>query len=148
MKTKILFSLLILGVFMSVPTVEAQSKPAKNTDNYEYHEKSTKFAVMIPDVQHFIVGVETGERMDLKKNGYKFELVIVGPLAKEIVENEELKAVLDRGEKAGMDFSICEYALDLMEVDKSKVDKRIKIVPNAWLHMFELKDKGYNAIRS
>lgn len=148
MKTRILFSLVLFSFFMGISTVQAQNKPVKNMDDYEYHEKSTKFAVMVPDALHFIAGVETAERMHLDKNGYTFELVIIGPLAKEIVENEELKAVLERGIKAGMDFSICEYALDLMDVNKAKVDKRIKIVPNAWLRMFELKDKGYNTLRS
>lgn len=147
MKTRILFSLLFLSVFVSIPQGIAQNKSVAQTDAYAYNGKSTKFAVLISDVQHLIVGIETAAYMDVRKNDYKFELVIVGPLAKEIVENEELKTVLDRGENAGVDFSICEYALDLMGVDKSKLDKRIKIVPNAWVHMFELADQGYNTIR-
>lgn len=149
MNTKILFFWgMIFSLLLGFSEMQAQEKPGKNTSDYEYNEKSTKFAVMVPDVLHFKAGVETAERMHLKENGYVFEMVMIGELAKEIVENKDLIPYLDRAIKAGMNFSICEYALDLMEIDKSKVDKRIEIVPHGWLRMFELKDKGYNTLRS
>lgn len=146
---KMNYVLFILGfMLLGIPSLQAQTQPPVNESDYEYNGTSTKFAVMVPDVLHFKAGVETGERMKLTENNYKFEMVIIGELSKAIVEDESLKDFLDRGIKAGMDFSICEYALDLMGIDKSKVDKRIKIVPNGWLQMYELKDKGYNTIRS
>lgn len=150
MKVKSFFSVLMLSlVFLASSfSAQAQTKPAPNTDDYVYEGTSTKFAVMVPDVLHFKAGVETAERMRLKENGYKYEMVMIGGLAKAIVEDPELKPILDRGIKAGMKFTVCEYALDLMEVDKSKVDERIEIIPHGWLRMYELKDKGYNTIRS
>lgn len=149
MNSKILIPFIFaLSLVLSIPNLKAQEKPPKNEDDYEYHEKSTKFAVMVPDVLHFKAGVETAERMNLKENGYQFEMVIIGELAKEVVEDPSLKSYLDRAEKAGMNFTICEYALDLLEVNKAKVDKRIKIIPNGWLRMYELKDRGYNTLRS
>src|SRR5699024_2920815 len=128
------------GIFLMLMTtsiaVQAQEKPAVNQKDYIYEGSSTKFAVMVPDVLHFKAGVETAERMHLKENGYKFEMVIIGELAKAIVEDETLKPYLDSAIKAGMNFTVCEYALDLLEVDKSKIDERIEIVPHGWLRIY------------
>lgn len=101
---------------------------------------------MISDVKHFNTTVQTVEILKLKENGLTFEIVIVGLLAKEIVENKELIKIIDRSEKSGAKLVICEYALDILKVDKSKLDKRISITPNALIYMFELNDQGYNTL--
>lgn len=112
----------------------------------EYKGANKKLAVMISDVKHFNTTVETAELLKLKENGLTFEIVIVGILAKEIVENKELIKIIDRAEKSGAKLVICEYALDVLKVDKSKLDKRISVTPNALVYMFELNDKGYNTL--
>jgi len=101
---------------------------------------------MVADVLHFNIIVETLELLKLKENGMTFEIVMVGKLAKEIVEDPKLREGIDRSEKAGAKLVVCEYALDLFKVDKSKLDKRISKTPNAFLYMFELNDRGYNTI--
>jgi len=148
MKMRLFLNLLLISLFFFSVNSQAQTKPPVNQEDYIYEGTSTKFAIMVPDVLHFKVGVETAERMHVKKNGYKFEMVVIGELDKEIVENEDLKSYLDRGIKAGMNFTVCEYALDLLDVNKAKIDKRIEIIPHGWLRMYELKDKGYNVLRS
>lgn len=32
------------------------------------------------------------------------------------------------------------------KVSKNKLDKRMTTIRNGWIHMFELKDKGYNTL--
>ncbi|MCY4779446.1 hypothetical protein ORI89_07280 [Sphingobacterium sp. UT-1RO-CII-1] len=145
MKMKSLFTTILSVLLLSV-TLLATAQTSTNTNGLIYNGTSTKFGVMITDVMHFKVALETAELMNLKKNGYIFEIVMVGKLAKEIAENKELKADIEKSEAVGAKLVVCEYALDLFKVDKSKIDKRIEITKNAWLYMFELKDKGYNTL--
>lgn len=145
MRANFLSTLLLLTVLIfssNYSQAQTQTLGAK----VEYKGSSKKLAVMVSDVRHFNVSIETIELLDLKKNGLAFEIVIVGKLAKEIVENEELKQAIDKAEKVGAKLVICEYALDLLKVDKLKLDKRIHITPNALVYMFELKDKGFNTL--
>lgn len=121
----------------------SQNMPVKKID---YQGSSTNFAVMVTDAPHFKVAFDTAKSLDLKENNYEFEVVIVGMLAKEIVEDESLKPYIDLGEKLGMRIVVCEYALDLLKVDKSLMDSRLEITPNAWIYMFELQDKGYRTL--
>ena len=145
MRANFLSTLLLLTVLIfssNYSQAQTQTLGAK----VEYKGSSKKLAVMVSDVLHFNVSIETIELLDLKKNGLAFEIVIVGKLAKEIVENEALKQAIDKAEKVGAKLVICEYALDLLTVDKLKLDKRIHITPNALVYMFELKDKGFNTL--
>lgn len=145
MKTNFLLTLILFTVLIfnsNYSNAQTQTLGSK----LEYYGSSKKLAVMVSDVNHFNATVATVESLNLKENGLTFEIVIVGILAKEIIENKELIKNIDRTEKLGAQLVICEYALDILNVDKSKLDKRISITPNALIYMFELKDKGYNTL--
>ncbi|QHC86195.1 hypothetical protein AS589_16060 [Empedobacter brevis] len=145
MKTNFLSTLILVTALIFTSNYSnAQSQTFGN--KVEYKGSNKKLAVMIADVKRFNTTVETVESLKLKENGLTFEIVIVGILAKEIVENKELIELIDRAEKSGAQLVICEYALDILKVDKSKLDKRIIITPNALIYMFELNDKGYNTL--
>ena len=145
MKSSFLSTLILITALIFTSNYSnAQTQTLGN--KVEYKGANKKLAVMISDVKHFNTTVETAELLKLKENGLTFEIVIVGILAKEIVENKELIKIIDRAEKSGAKLVICEYALDVLKVDKSKLDKRISITPNALVYMFELNDKGYNTL--
>ncbi|QBQ41785.1 hypothetical protein E2P86_11725 [Sphingobacterium psychroaquaticum] len=145
MKANFLSTIILLSVLIFTSNYSnAQTQTFGN--KVEYKGAKKKLAVMISDVKRFNTTVETVESLKLKENGLTFEIVIVGMLAKEIVENKELLELIDRAEKSGAHLVICEYALDILKVDKSKLDKRITITPNALIYMFELNDKGYNTL--
>lgn len=145
MKTNFI-SCLVLMIALIFTSNYSFAQTQNSGSNLEYKGANKKLAVMISDVMHFKTTVETVELLKLKENGLTFEIVIVGILAKEIVENEELSKIIDRAKKSGAELVICEYALDMLKVDKSKLDKRISITPNALVYMFELNDKGYNTL--
>lgn len=140
----LLAAILFFALFINVGVTHAQV----NTSNQksEYKGSNKNLAVMVTDAMHFGVAVETVEQLNLKENKISFEIVMVGMLAKEIVENTEMKSVIERAIAAGAKLVVCEYALNLLKVDKTKLDKRIAITPNAWIYMFELQDKGYNTL--
>lgn len=145
MKTNFLLTLILLTVLIfNSRYSNAQTQTLGN--KVEYHGSNKKLAVMVSDVNHFKATAETIELLKLKENGLTFEIVIVGILAKEIIENQELVKIIDSIEKTGAKLVICEYALDILKVDKSKLDKRISITPNALIYMFELEDKGYHTL--
>lgn len=145
MNMKSFLTIMLSVLFLSL-TGTSYAQRTKNEKEFVYNGTSKKFGVMITDAMHFKVALETVEYMDVKKNGYTFEIVLVGMVAKEIVEDPTLKPFIDKAEKIGAKLVVCEYALDLFKVDKTKLDKRVTLTPNAWIYMFELKDKGYNTL--
>lgn len=144
MRTKLLFLLLAMS-FLALPynSISAQ-EPIKNEATYT--GKSTKFALMVSDVVHFQSALNTVEAMNIKKNNFTFEIVVIGKLAKDLVENKDLKTDIDRSEKLGSKIVVCEGALSYFNVSKEQLDNRLFTVKNAWIYMFQLQDDGYNTL--
>lgn len=144
MKTRTLFSwVATLFLMASTATTFAQ---AFNPTPIEYEGESTKFAIMVSDALHFESAVLTAKEMQIKERGYKFEIVAVGVLVKELSEDKALLNAVDESEKLGIKIVICENAMDFFDVKKSDLDQRLKTTKNGWAYMFELKDKGYNTM--
>ena len=112
----------------------------------KYKGTSTRFAVMVGDALHFKAAVTTAEQLQVKENKYKFEIIVVGELAKALVEDKELAAEIDKADKQGVKIVVCEAALTFFNVPKEKLDKRLTTTPNSWIYMYELKDQKYNTL--
>lgn len=142
-KVKLIFSVLAMMTLLTFSTEVSGQEVAKSM-KYEGH--STKFALMISNENHFIGAVETGITMNVKKNKFAFEIVVVGKLAEDLALNKELISVIDKAHKNGIKIVICEQALAFFNIEKTSLDKRLYTTPNAWIYMFELKDKGFNSL--
>jgi intracellular sulfur oxidation DsrE/DsrF family protein len=114
----------------------------------KYEGQSTKFAVMVGDVTHFKAAILTAEQLLEAGQKFTIEVVIVGELAKAIAEDRSLLEEINKADKLGVKLKVCEVALAHFKVSKDKLDKRIATVRNGWIHMFELKDSGYNILNS
>lgn len=112
----------------------------------KYNGSSTRFAVMVGDTLHFKTAVSTAEQLQVKENKYKFEIIVVGELAKALVEDKEMAIEIDKADKLGVKIVVCEAALTFFNVPKEKLDKRLATTPNSWIYMYELKDKKYNTL--
>lgn len=129
---------------MAMPYSLRAQQPVNKEVNYS--GESTKFAIMVSDVLHFQSAIRTAQAMDVKQNAFTFEIVVIGKLAKELVENKELKLDIDKSQELGLKIVVCEGALSYFKVPKEQLDSRLLTVKNAWIYMFELKDKGFNTL--
>lgn len=144
MKTKIIFTLLLVVSFL---TVSFNLSAQQSTDErVNYSGKSDKFAIMVSDIPHFQTAIRTIQLMDVKEKNFTFEVVVGGKLAKEIAENVELKIEIDKSQKIGIKIVVCEGAMAIHGVSKDMLDKRLFTTRNALIYMFELQDKGYNTL--
>lgn len=62
---KLFLILLMTTMMMSVPTLSFAKD--NNTTTVQYAGKSSKFAVMVPDVLHFRAAITTAEQMQMKE---------------------------------------------------------------------------------
>ncbi len=136
--------LFIVG--LSFTAIHNDSTQTMNSHSKIYDGKSTKFAIMVGSVEHFKAAILTADQ--LQKNSQKFtiEIIAVGELVRNIAEDIDLFEDINKSEALGVKLSVCEVAMATNKVPKNKLDKRVTTIRNGWIHMFELKDKGYNAI--
>lgn len=134
-----LFTVLAFGLPSAILAQE-------QAETIEYNGHSTRFAFLVTNERHFQGVMNTAEKMELKKNNFSLEIVVVGTLVKDLAENKELTKEIDKAENLGVKIVVCEGAMKHFNVPKSQLDKRLLTTPNAWIYMFELKDKGFNTL--
>lgn len=86
---------------------------------------------------------------NLKESGAKienFEIVIWGPIVTELKKGEKQAAFIEPFLDEKLTVSVCAVALDRMGVKKSDLLPGIKVVDNAYVHIFRLQSLGYNMI--
>lgn len=141
-----LLRLFIFPALIVIFTLPANLSAQEHTKSLSYSGHSTKFAFLITTTDQFLGVIETAKEMGVKKNKFSFEIVVAGKLAKDLTDNEDLLKEIDKAEKLGLKIVVCEGAISYFKVEKSKLDKRLLTTPNAWVYMFELKDKGFNTL--
>jgi len=143
LKTGTLFALFLSLSLLSSYFAQQRKQTAPAS---KYEGQSTKFAVMVTDVQHFRASILTANEMNVKSNQYSFVIVVAGELAKAIVEDSSLLDDIATSEKIGAKIVVCENALSYFNIPLEKLDKRLYTTKNSWIYMFQLKDKGYNTL--
>lgn len=83
---------------------------------------------------------ESGVQMD------DFEIVIWGPVLKDIVSNPELFEFITERMDDDLIVSVCAVALDKLGIKIEDLPKGFNVVANAYEHIFVLQAKGYNFI--
>jgi intracellular sulfur oxidation DsrE/DsrF family protein len=141
-------AVLLTATSLSHAEVSPASSQSAISQPVKYEGKSTKFAVMVGDVTHFKAAILTADQLLAAGQKFTIEVVIVGEMAKAIAEDRSLLEDINKAEKLGVKVKVCEVAMAHFKVSKDKLDKRISTVRNGWIHMFELKDKGYNTLSS
>lgn len=144
MNKSLMFTLIAILFFLTATTSTFSQNPT--TESIEYTGQSTKFAIMINNARHYQAAVMTAQALQVKEKGYAFEIVIVGVLAKELVEDKTLMATIALAESLGVKTVVCQSAMDFFGITKEDLDDRLEVTKNAWIYMFELKDKGFNTL--
>lgn len=141
----VLFSLLLNSAF-SVAEPSIVSGQTAEANAGAYSGPSTKFAIMTSNKMQFGAAVNAAKQMQVDKNNYTFEIVVVGELPKVLANDSSLIKEIDTAEKLGVNIVLCEVAVSYFKVPKEKLDKRLKFTTNGWAHMFQLKDDGFNTL--
>ena len=117
-----------------------------NSTPYIYEGKSNQFAIMVGNKEHFIAAILTADQLLKGTQNLTVEVVAVGDLVKDIAEDKTLFDMINQADTLEIKLTVCEIAMALNKVSRNKLDQRFNTVRNGWIHLFELKDKGYNTL--
>lgn len=109
--------------------------------------KTPNMAIGAKNERHIKGGIKIYEQ--LIASGAKidnFEIVIWGKIIKEITENPELFQFIEEHQHDNLRLSVCQVAMDRLEVSMDDLPSSMKAVPNAWIRMFQLEAEGYNTL--
>lgn len=101
---------------------------------------------MVGNITHFKAAVLTADQMQQNSQNFTIEIIAVGEVVKEIADDQTLLEDIKKTETLGVKLVVCEVAMASHKVSRKKLDPRITTIRNGWVHMFELKDEGYNTL--
>lgn len=142
-KQIIIIALFLLGITL-FNDVKAQSLTTSQVENAI--KKDGKYALLVQNSMHFMVSVMTGEEYKTKNAGIQFEIILIGEVVKDLAEKEDLKAFIQRAEKAGIKIVVCEFAMNKLGVNKSQYHSSILTTPNGFTYIFGLQELGFKTI--
>ncbi|MBJ7880191.1 DsrE family protein [Gelidibacter salicanalis] len=144
MKNQFLMILFVfVGSVMYTPAT-AQSLSVSAIENSV--KKDGKYAILVSNARYFEAAVRTGEGLKAKSPEMDFEVVLVGPVVKDLATDESLKSSIKTSEASGIRIVVCEAAMNHFKLKQTDYDATITFTPDGFVYMFGLQESGYKTI--
>ncbi|WP_324312481.1 DsrE family protein [Xanthomarina sp.] len=144
MKNQFLMILFVFvgSVFYSPAT--AQSLSVSAIENSV--KQDGKYAILVSNARYFQAAVMTGK--GLKSNNLKmdFNIVLIGPVVKDLATDESMKSFIEISEKAGIRIVVCEAAMNHFDLKKTDYHSSIAFTPDGFIYLFGLQESGFKTI--
>ena len=88
----------------------------------------------------------TAEELKTKYPKLDFEIVLIGPVVKDLAEDASLQSFIAKAEKLGVRIVVCEFAMQHFGVTKSQYHRSIETTPNGFTYIFGLQENGYKTL--
>ena len=139
--------LMVLFVFVgSVLYTPAMAQSLSVSAVEQSIKEDGKYAILVSNARYFQAAVMTGEGLKTKHPKLDFEVVLIGPVAKDLATDESLKTFIEISEKVGVRIVVCEAAMNHFAVKKSDYHASIEITPDGFVYFFGLQENGFKII--
>jgi len=138
--------LMILFVVGSIAYTPANAQSSSVLDIENAIKKDGKYALLVSNARYLQAAVRTGESLKANAPEMDFEVVLVGPVVKDIVTDESLIKTIEQSKKLGIRLVVCEAAMNHMQLKKSDYHSVIEFTPDGFIYLFGLQESGYKTI--
>jgi|SRR5690554_2742237 len=144
MRNQLLMVLLVLVGFISPTSVDAQSLSMSAIE--QSVKEDGRYAILVANARHFQAAVMTGEALKASHPLLDFEIVLIGPVVKDLAIDESLKPFVKSSEQAGIRIVVCELAMNHLGMKSADYDSYISFTPNGFTYIFGLQESGFKTI--
>ncbi|TYB71530.1 DsrE family protein [Bizionia gelidisalsuginis] len=144
MKNQFLMILLIFIGSVLCTSVAAQSISVTAIENAV--KKDGKYAMLVSNARYFQAAVRTGVGLKANNQDMDFEVVLIGPVVKDLATDEGLKSTIEAGKKAGIRIVVCEAAMNYFKLKHKDFHRSIAFTPDGFIYMFGLQESGFKTI--
>lgn len=106
------------------------------------------YGILVRKANHLKVAIQTAKAMqaDSSFQMSAFEIIVCGPLVKELGSQGELANSLEEAQQANIQVQACGLSMKKFQVEPEALHPTVGLVPNGLLRAFELKKAGYHFI--
>ncbi|MFD2551367.1 DsrE family protein [Bizionia sediminis] len=144
MKNSFLIMLFIFTASILFTPSMAQTTPVNEVENAV--KANGKYAILVSNTRYLQAAVNTGSSLKTTKPNISFEVVLIGPVVKELAQNPDLKATIQASKSAGIRLVVCETAMHHFNLQPSDYNAHIEFTPDGFIYLFGLQETGFKTI--
>lgn len=129
-----------------IPGQRASSQVQLDAETVADLQNTPRYGFVLTEERHFRGVLEMYDL--LVSNGVPvtdYEIVVKGKVVTQLVRGSELETFF-RKYKSKVRVSVCNMALQILEVPKDSLFDGLEVVPTASVRMLQLQAKGYNTL--
>jgi intracellular sulfur oxidation DsrE/DsrF family protein len=139
--------LVLLFTFSSTKTIAQASAPLTKQEKNDL-KKHLHYAFLAEEDKHLKGAWQTYQQLTEAGIPVRdFEVVVIGKLAKNIAENPELHQLVTEKSDGKFRVTVCDMALEKLQVDKQKLPAKAEIISNGYLRIFQLQANNYLTVQ-
>lgn len=131
--------------FGIMQTTNAQTHSIEQV-NQAAMKKDGKFGIMVDNGSYLMASIVTGQEYIKQNEEIEFEVVLIGAVVKELVENKELATFTANAKENGVRVVVCEFAMKKLGVEREDLPTTVDFTPNGFTYYFGLQELGFNTI--
>ncbi len=105
-----------------------------------------RYAILASNRRIFESSVRNGLNFRSKFSVSQFQIVVVGPIVKELAEDRSLIPLVEQCKAAGVEIVLCEVAMANLGVKKEELHPYIQTTVGAYQYMFGLQENGFKTL--
>ncbi|HLV13907.1 MAG TPA: DsrE family protein [Xanthomarina sp.] len=144
MKKQFLMILFVVVGSLFYSPMMAQSLSVSDIENSV--KKDGNYAILVSNSRYFQAAVRTGVGLKASNPELNFEVVLIGPVVKDVATDESLMSTIETSEKAGIRLVVCEAAMNHLKLKKSDFHSSIAFSPDGFIYLFGLQENGFKTI--
>ncbi|MCX7548934.1 DsrE family protein [Xanthomarina sp. F1114] len=135
--------LLFVGSIFYSP-VAAQQKSISAVENSI--KRDGKYAILVSNARYFQAAINTGKNLRTENPKIVFEVVLIGPVVKDLASNKDLESTIELGEKVGIRIVVCKAAMKHFGLSEKDYHKSIAFTPDGFVYLLGLQENNYKTI--
>lgn len=140
---KHLVFLIALNLF-AFNSINAQSTEGRTL---EYPvQKNGKYALLVDNSNYLMGAINSGISFKEQSDLLQYEVVLIGPVVKELVTNEELVPFIEKAASYRIRIVVCESAMKKHHLNHQDFHPSIFFTSNGFQYLWGLQDAGFKTI--
>lgn len=109
-------------------------------------QREGKYAILVDKANYLMGAINSGVSFKEQSNQIKYEIVLVGPVVKELFTNEELMPVLEKAAAYQIRIVVCEAAMKKHHLQHQAFHPSLYFTPDGFQYLWGLQDDGFKTI--
>ena len=139
-------TVILLSVMAALFTAQLSAQELTVAEIENSIKADGKYAMLVRNAEHLQASVKTAAGLIKDNPGLDFQIVVCGPLVKDVAGDAATRELMDRAEKEGVIVLACGISMKKFNISAADLPRTVQVTENGLLYIFGLQENGYKTI--